>query len=137
MRAMGLDVGSVTVGVSLSDELKMIANSYTVIRYSEENDELFDSIIEIIKEKDVDVVVIGMPYHMNYDKSIGTERSIHFKEEIQKRIDIKVELVDERLSTVTAQHSLISANMQRKKRKQVVDKIAAAIILQNYLDMKR
>ena len=136
MRAMGLDIGSVTVGVSLSDGLKMIASSYTVIRYEQENDELFQKIVKIIKEEEVDEVVVGMPYHMNGDFSLGCERTRRFEEKIKELIDIKIIEVDERMSTVTAQNALLSFDVSRKKRKQVVDKVAATVILQSYLDRK-
>ena len=136
MRAMGLDIGSVTVGVSLSDGLKMIASSYTVIRYEQENDELFKQIVNIIKEEEVDEVIVGMPYHMNGDFSLGCERTRRFEEKIKQLIDIKIVEVDERMSTVTAQNALLSFDVSRKKRKQVVDKVAATVILQSYLDRK-
>lgn len=136
MRAMGLDIGSVTVGVSLSDGLKMIASSYTVIRYEQENEELFQKIVDIIKEEEVDEVIVGMPYHMNGDFSLGCERTRRFEEQIKKLIDIKIVEVDERMSTVTAQNALLSFDVSRKKRKQVVDKVAATVILQSYLDRK-
>ena len=136
MRAMGLDIGSVTVGVSLSDGLKMIASSYTVIRYEQENEELFQKIVNIIKEEEVDEVIVGMPYHMNGDFSLGCERTRRFEEQIKKLIDIKIIEVDERMSTVTAQNALLSFDVSRKKRKQVVDKVAATVILQSYLDRK-
>lgn len=134
MRAMGLDIGSVTVGVALSDGLKMIASSYTVIRYEEENDELIRKIVAIIKEQEVDVVVIGMPYHMNGDSSEGCERSKRFADKIQELCPIKIVEMDERLSTVSAQKTLLQFDVSRKKRKKVVDKVAATVILQNYLD---
>ena len=136
MRAMGLDIGSVTVGVSLSDGLKMIASSYTVIRYEQENEELFKKIVNIIKEEEVDEVIVGMPYHMNGDFSLGCERTRRFEEQIKKLIDIKIVEVDERMSTVTAQNALLSFDVSRKKRKKVVDKVAATVILQSYLDRK-
>lgn len=136
MRAMGLDIGSVTVGVSLSDGLKMIASSYTVIRYEQENEELFQKIVDIIKNEEVDEVIVGMPYHMNGDFSLGCERTRRFEEQIKKLIDIKIVEVDERMSTVTAQNALLSFDVSRKKRKQVVDKVAATVILQSYLDRK-
>lgn len=136
MRAMGLDIGSVTVGVSLSDGLKMIASSYTVIRYEQENEELFQKIVDIIKKEEVDEVIVGMPYHMNGDFSLGCERTRRFEEQIKKLIDIKIVEVDERMSTVTAQNALLSFDVSRKKRKQVVDKVAATVILQSYLDRK-
>ncbi len=134
MRAMGLDIGSVTVGVSLSDGLKMIASSYTVIRYEVENEDLYKKIVDIIKEEDVDEVVVGMPYHMNGDFSVGCERSRRFIEGIKKIIDVKVIEIDERMSTVSAQNALLTFDVSRKKRKQVVDKVAATVILQTYLD---
>ena len=134
MRAMGLDIGSVTVGVSLSDGLKMIASSYTVIRYEVENDALYQQIVDIIKEEEVDEVVVGMPYHMNGDFSVGCERSRRFIEGIKKLVDVKIIEIDERMSTVSAQSALLTFDVSRKKRKQVVDKVAATVILQTYLD---
>ena len=136
MRAMGLDIGSVTVGVSLSDGLKMIASSYTVIRYEIENEELYKKIVDIIKEEEVDEVIVGMPYHMNGDFSVGCERSKRFIEGIKKLIDVKIIEIDERMSTVSAQNALLTFDVSRKKRKQVVDQMAAVGILQNYLDSK-
>ena len=119
MRAMGLDIGSVTVGVSLSDGLKMIASSYTVIRYEVENEDLYKKIVDIIKEEEVDEVVVGMPYHMNGDFSVGCERSRRFIEGIKKIIDVKIIEIDERMSTVSAQNALLTFDVSRKKRKQV------------------
>lgn len=136
MKAMGLDIGSVTVGVALSDELKMIANAYTVIRYSEENDDLYKQIVDIANNNNVDLIVVGMPYHMNKDESEGCIRSKRFIENIQKLTNIKIVTMDERMSTMAAQRSLLSFDVSRKNRKKVVDKVAAALILQNYLDTK-
>ena len=136
MRALGLDIGSVTVGIALSDGLKMIASSYTVIRYEHEDDNLFKQIVDIIKENEVDEVVVGMPYHMNGDFSLGCERTRRFEEKIKQLIDVKIIEIDERLSTVSAQNALLTFDVSRKKRKQVVDKIAASVILQTYLDRK-
>lgn len=137
MRAIGLDIGSVTVGIALSDSLKMIASSYDVIRYENETPELFEKIVKIIKEKDVDEVVVGMPYHMNGDVSLGCQRSERFIENILKLIDIKIVRIDERLSTVSANNALLTFDVSRKKRKQVVDKVAATVILQTYLDRRK
>ncbi len=137
MRALGLDIGSVTVGVALSDSLKMIASSYCVIRYEKEDDELFLKIVKIIQEQEVDEVVVGMPYHMNGDMSIGCERTRRFEKKIQELIDIKIIEIDERMSTISANNALLTFDVSRKKRKQVVDKVAATVILQTYLDKKR
>ncbi len=136
MRTIGLDIGSVTVGVALSDPLKMIASSYVVLRYTDEN-QVVDEIIKIIQEKEVDDVCIGMPYHMNKDESEGCLRSKKFAQLIQQKIDIHIHFQDERLSTVAANRSLLTFDVRRKDRKKVVDKVAAAIILQNYLDTKK
>lgn len=137
MRALGLDIGSVTVGVALSDSLKMIASSYCVIRYEKEDDDLFLKIVKIIQEQEVDEVVVGMPYHMNGDMSIGCERTRRFEKKIQELIDIKIIEIDERMSTISANNALLTFDVSRKKRKQVVDKVAATVILQTYLDKKR
>lgn len=135
-RAMGLDIGSVTVGVALSDQLKMIASSYKVIRYEIENDELFNEIVAIAKEREVDEIIVGMPYHMNGDFSLGCERTRRFEEKIKALCDIKIVEIDERMSTVSANNALLAFDVSRKKRKQVVDKVAASVILQTYLDRK-
>lgn len=137
MKALGLDIGSVTVGIALSDSLKMFASAYSVIRYEEENDELFKQIVDIIKKEEVDVVVVGMPYHMNGDFSLGCERTRRFEEKIKQLINIEIVEIDERMSTVTAQNALLAFDVSRKKRKQVVDKVAASVILQNYLDRRK
>lgn len=134
MRAMGLDIGSVTVGVALSDGLKMFASSYTVIRYEVENDEVIRQIVQIAKDQEVDVIVIGMPYHMNGDFSEGCERSRRFAKKINEQYPVKIVEMDERLSTVSAQKALLQFDVSRKQRKKVVDKVAATVILQNYLD---
>lgn len=136
MKAMGLDIGSVTVGVALSDSLKMIASSHMVIRYEQEDDKLFQQIIDIIEKEEVDELVVGMPYHMNGDFSEGCQRTRRFEENIKKRKDIKIIEIDERMSTITAQNALLTFDVSRKKRKQVVDKVAASVILQSYLDRK-
>lgn len=137
MKALGLDIGSVTVGIALSDSLKVFASAYSVIRYEEENDELFKQIVDIIKKEEVDVVVVGMPYHMNGDFSLGCERTRRFEEKIKQLINIEIVEIDERMSTVTAQNTLLAFDVSRKKRKQVVDKVAASVILQNYLDRRK
>ena len=137
MKALGLDIGSVTVGIALSDSLKMFASAYSVIRYEEVNDELFKQIVDIIKKEEVDVVVVGMPYHMNGDFSLGCERTRRFEEKIKQLINIEIVEIDERMSTVTAQNALLAFDVSRKKRKQVVDKVAASVILQNYLDRRK
>lgn len=137
-RCMGLDIGNKTIGVAVSDMLKITAQGLTTIkRESLEKD--FEALLKIIKDYNVDTVVSGMPKNMN--GTIGPQGEIvkTFMEKFSKKIDlekIKIEFWDERLTTVAAQRCLIEADVSRKKRKQVVDKLAAVLILQGYLDSK-
>ena len=137
MRTMGLDVGSVTVGIALSDPLKIIASSYDVLKYEVENTELFDKIISIAKNNDVDLIVVGMPYLLNKDKSESCQRSQRFIDKLKAYNYWDVVSFDERFSTKSAEQTLIKFDVSRKKRKQIIDKLAATIILQNYLDTKK
>lgn len=138
MRYIGLDLGTKTLGVSISDETKTIASSLKTLRFSENNsDEILDELINIVKEFNVEKIVLGLPKNMN--NTIG-ERAISamdFGKKISELLDIPVVMQDERLSTVSAHNYLIEANMSRKKRKGVVDAVAANIILQTYLDKER
>ena len=137
MRTMGLDVGSVTVGIALSDPLKIIASSYDVLKYEVENTEMFDKIISIAKNNDVDLIVVGMPYLLNKDKSESCQRSQRFIDKLKAYNYCDVVSFDERFSTKSAEQTLIKFDVSRKKRKQIIDKLAATIILQNYLDTKK
>lgn len=134
MRAMSLDVGTRTIGIAVSDLMGMIANGVeTIRRTSPERD--YARIGELIKEREVDTLVVGYPKNMN--GTIG-ERA-QACEAMAKKLEqlfpkVKVVLWDERLSTVAAEKVLVDADMRRKKRKQVIDMMAAVVILQNYLD---
>ncbi len=136
MRKMSLDVGTRTIGIAVSDLLGMIANGVeTIKRTTEERD--YARIAQLIREHKVDTLVVGYPKNMN--GTIG-ERA-HACEAMAKRLEemfptCKVVLWDERLSTVAAEKVLVDADMRRKKRKQVIDMMAAVVILQNYLDSK-
>ena len=136
MRKMSLDVGTRTIGIAVSDLLGMIANGVeTIKRTTEERD--YARIAELIKEHEVDTLVVGYPKNMN--GTIG-ERAQACEAMAQRRGELfpscKVVLWDERLSTVAAEKVLVDADMRRKKRKQVIDMMAAVVILQNYLDSK-
>lgn len=137
MRAMSFDVGSRTIGIAASDLLGMIANGIeTIRRTSPERD--FQRITELVKEYEVEVMVVGYPKNMN--GSIGERAQIceAFAEELKSRFPTaEVVLWDERLSTVAAEKVLIDADLRRKKRKQVIDMMAAVVILQNYLDSRQ
>ena len=135
MKYIGLDLGSRTLGVSISDELGMIARSYDTFRFpDDEYDLAIDYTIDICKKERVSTVVLGMPKHMNGDMGIRAQISIDFKEKLESKSDIKVVLVDERLTTVIVDKTMIKGNVRRKDRHQKKDEMAAVVILQNYLD---
>ena len=136
MRVLGLDLGSRTCGVAVSDIMGMIARPVETIRFEEDDYELcLEKLQKHIKEFQIKKVVLGLPKHMNGDFGIRGEISIQFKEMLESQ-GLEVILWDERLTTVAATRILISADVSRKKRKQVVDQMAAVGILQNYLDSK-
>ena len=137
MRVLGLDLGSKTLGMAQSDLLGVIASSIGTYRFLENQYEIaVDYIINYIKDNNINEVVIGMPKHMNGDIGIRGNISLDFGNKIKEILDIKVVYQDERLTTKSANSILISGNVKRAKRKQVVDQLAATIILQTYLDTK-
>lgn len=136
-RSMGLDVGSKTVGVAISDLLGWTAQGLETIRIDEDaNDFGLDRLAEIIKNEQVGTVVIGLPKNMNNTIGPRAEASMRYGELVKERHpDINIVFQDERLTTSQAERMLITeGNVSRKKRKKVIDKLAAVIILQNYLD---
>lgn len=136
MRILGLDLGSKTCGVCVSDALGMIARPVETVRFeSDDYEDAFEKVAKHIKEFQVHTVVLGLPKHMNGDVGIRGEISIMFKEKLEA-LGVEVVLWDERLTTVAANKILISADVSRKKRKQVIDQMAAVQILQSYLDSK-
>ena len=133
MRIMSLDVGSRTIGIACSDALLMTAQGIeTIRRTSLEKD--FNRLQELIAEYEVHEVVVGMPKNMNGTKGERAEKTEEFVEKMKEVIDLPVTYWDERLSTVMAERQLIAADVSRKKRKSVIDKMAAVVILQGYLD---
>lgn len=135
MRIMALDVGSRTIGVACSDALYITAQGIeTIRRTSQEKD--FQRIAELIREYEVDTIVVGMPKNMNGTKGERAEKTEAFVEKMKEVISTPVVFWDERLSTVMAEKSLIAADVSRKKRKEVIDKMAAVVILQGYLDSR-
>lgn len=133
MRIMALDVGSRTIGIACSDVLLMTAQGIeTIRRTSLEND--FNRLRELISEYEVHELVVGMPKNMNGTKGDRAEKTEEFVEKMKAVIDLPVTFWDERLSTVMAERQLIAADVSRKKRKGVIDKMAAVVILQGYLD---
>lgn len=135
-RILGLDLGSRTCGIAMSDALGMLAHGVETYRFKENDyEKAADYIEKIINENQIKTVILGLPKHMNGDLGIRAEVSIMFKELLEKRVEgLNVILIDERLTTKVAQDRLIFADVSRKKRKQVIDKMAAVAILQGYLD---
>lgn len=130
---MALDVGSRTIGIACSDALLMTAQGIeTIRRTSLEND--FNRLRELISEYEVHELVVGMPKNMNGTKGERAEKTEEFVEKMKEVIDLPITFWDERLSTVMAERQLIAADVSRKKRKDVIDKMAAVVILQGYLD---
>ncbi|MBR1590470.1 MAG: Holliday junction resolvase RuvX [Acidaminococcaceae bacterium] len=136
MRTMSLDLGTRTIGIAVSDLTGMIANGVeTIRRTSPERD--FVRIGELLSEWEVEEIVLGYPKNMNGTIGERAKAPEAFAEELKRRFDgIPVVLWDERLSTVAAEKVLIDADLQRKKRRKVIDMMAAVVILQNYLDSK-
>ena len=137
MRYLGLDLGSRTLGMALSDPSGMIASSHKIIRHNEEYDRLIDDVEKEVQELGIEAIVLGFPKNMNNTIGPKGELSKEFKEKLEKRLNIPVYLEDERLTTKTATDILISGNVRRKNRKNVVDSLAATIILQSFLDKRR
>lgn len=136
MRYLGLDLGSRTLGIAVSDKTGVIATSYKTIRHNEEYLKLIDEVKKIVDELEIDAIVLGFPKNMNNTIGPKGQLSLEFKDKLEQVLKIPIYLEDERLSTVSATNVLISGNVSRKKRKKVVDSVAATIILQNYLDRR-
>lgn len=136
MRKMGLDVGSKTVGIAISDPLGWTAQGIEIIRIDEAKGDFgFDRVQELIKEHKVSQLVIGLPKNMNNSIGPRAEASMAYGEKIEELSGIPVAYQDERLTTVEAERMLVEeGNVSRSKRKKVIDKLAAVMILQNYLD---
>lgn len=138
MRILGLDFGSTTVGVAVSDALGLTAQGLEVVRRKQENKlrQTLARIEEIIKEYQVELIVLGYPKNMNNTAGERCKKTEEFAEMLKRRCGLEVVLWDERLSTVSAHQSMIDGGMRRENRAQVVDMVAAVFILQNYLDMQ-
>lgn len=135
MRVMGLDYGDRRIGVALSDAMRWTAQGLTVVETRRDGGEL-DKLVEIAKENEVSEVVVGLPKNMNGSIGPRGEICMAFAEQLKEKLGLPVRLWDERLTTVAAERALKEAEISLKKRKQVVDKMAATLILQNYLDSK-
>ena len=137
MRLMGLDVGSKTVGVAVSDLMGWTAQGVEIIPINERASEFgFKRVVELVEEYGVEKIVIGLPKNMNNTEGPRVEASKRYGASLEKRLSIPIVYHDERLTTMQAERMLVEeGNVSRKKRKQVIDKLAAMMILQNYLDL--
>lgn len=138
MRYLGLDLGTKTLGIALSDNLGLIANSYKTIRFNElDYISLVPELKKIINEFNIKIVVLGFPKNMDNSIGFAAKRSLEFKKLLEENLDVTIELQDERLSSVEANNIMLMSDISRNKRKKHVDSLAATIILQNYLDCKK
>jgi putative Holliday junction resolvase len=133
MRILGLDIGSKTIGVAVSDELCLIAQGVTTLKRRGLDHDI-QEILKLMKEKEVSKIVVGLPKNMNNTLGPSAEKVLAFIEKLNENTAVPVITWDERLSTVAAEKVLLEADMSRTKRKRVVDKVAALLILQGYLD---
>ena len=136
MRVMGLDYGSKTVGVAISDPLGITAQGIETIHRKAENKlrQTLARIEELVKEYEVDKLVLGFPKHMNNTIGDRAEKSLELKAMLERRTGLEVIMWDERLTTVEANRTLMEASVRRENRKQYLDQLAAVFILQGYLD---
>ena len=135
---MGLDYGSKTIGVAVSDPMGLTAKGLEIIRREEENKlrKSLRRIEELVKEYQVEEIVLGFPKNMNNTIGERAQKSLQLKETLERRLGLPVIMWDERLTTVEADRTLIEAGVRRENRKKYVDMIAAVFILQGYLDAK-
>ena len=139
MRILGLDFGSKTVGVAVSDELLLTAQGLEIVRRQSPNKlrQTLARIEELIVEYGVEEIVLGLPKNMNATEGIRVELTNEFKEKLERRTGLSVHTWDERLTTVAADKAMIEAGIRREKRKDYVDMIAATFILQGYVDYRK
>ena len=133
MRILGMDYGSKTLGISLSDETKTLASPIETIKYKSK-EELFEKIDKYFETYKIESIVLGNPLNLDGSFSDRSNLTLEFKEELEEKYKIPVIMEDERYTTVIVNNMLIENNTRRDKRKKVVDKLASTVILQGYLD---
>ena len=136
MKYLGLDLGTKTLGLAISDPLGIIATSYKILRHDEDYDSLLPMLKEEIEKNHIEALVLGFPKNMNNSVGERGEIALAFKEKLEEEFQLPVYMQDERLTTRQAESLLISNDTSRKKRKKVIDSLAATNILQSYLDRK-
>ena len=138
MRYLGIDLGSKTIGLAISDTTLTIASTYKTIFFKNEDyNSTIEEIMNIIKEYNITKIILGLPKNMNNTLGERAEITLKYKELLEKNTDIPIIMFDERLTSVISNNILIEADMSRKKRKKKVDSIAAQIILQDYLNKEK
>lgn len=137
MRYLGLDLGTKTLGIAISDKTNTLASVLKVVRFNSEDYEVaLQEVINLVKEYNIEKIALGLPKNMNNTCGFASERSLKFKTMLEEQLDIPICLVDERLSTIEAEKILISSDVSRGKRKKVIDGVAAQIILETFLRME-
>ncbi|TYR82318.1 Holliday junction resolvase RuvX [Priestia megaterium] len=138
MRVLGLDVGTKTIGVAVSDEMGWTAQGIETIKIADEQmEQSFPRLQQLIEEYSVEKIIVGLPKNMNGTIGPRGEACMKFADDLNEQLNIETMMWDERLSTMAAERVLLSADVSRKKRKKVIDKMAAVMILQGYLDSKQ
>lgn len=135
MRCLGLDLGTKTLGIAISDRTNVIANPYKTIKFNDTS-ELIEPLKDIIMQESIGEIALGLPKNMDNSCGFASKRSLDFKELLEKHINIPIVLVDERLSTMEAEKYLLDSDMSRKKRKDKIDAVAASVILNTYIRMR-
>ncbi len=132
MKCLGMDLGTKKLGLAMSDASGMISYPYKLIKFSD-YEEAAKEVVDIVNKEKVEVLVLGLPKNMDNSMGFASERSLNFKRILERLTDKEIVLIDERLSTVEAENMLINDDVKRKKRKDVIDELSAAIILDTYL----
>lgn len=129
-----MDVGDVRIGIAVSDIMGIIANPLETYKRKGDLDKDVQYIVDLCKQREVSLIVSGLPKNMRGEETLQTEKTRQFAQEVERQSGIEVKFIDERLTSVSAERVLIEGNVRREDRKKVIDKVAATIILQNYLD---
>lgn len=137
MKYLGLDLGERSLGVAISDKTKLIASYYKKISYNGDYLDLIKELELVVKEENIELIVLGWPKNMNNTLGYRAKDTEIFKNLLEEKLNIKVVLEDERLTTKLAEKVLIDANLSRKKRKKKIDGVSAVVILQSYLDRRK
>ncbi len=137
MRYLGLDLGTKTIGLAISDKTGLIASSYKVLHHDNNPESCLDELKSIIDSNNIEALVLGLPKNMNNTLGERALSTLKYKNFLESNIKIPIYLEDERLTTKSAESLLIEGDTSRKKRKKVIDKVAATIILQSFLDQRR